>query len=625
MLAEMYAGRRRVLLTGPTNTAVDVALEAVLRQIGEYELGSIVRVGQPALATLRQLQTPVLANELVDLRSAPLQKSQDDASEDLDSLRARHKELSRADGDAPEIRSIEVRIAEHQAFQRELDRIRADARRAVAINARLVAATAHQTLLSTLKGQTFDVVVIDEASMLPASLAALAAGAGRGHTIVAGDFRQLPPVVVSDEPNARRWLGRSAFEAAGIDRRVLRGDPPTNLVALKLQHRMPPRLADAISAGFYRENPLESAPSVFERRGEAGVSSWGPIVRIDTSSLRPRVAKRGGTGSRYNLMHAILIAAVLNNRELVGSAPALISPFAPQARLLEALVPEGGAEGEASTVHRFQGGERDVVVVDAVDSAAGALKLHPWFAEGNDGTTGARLVNVAASRARERLILVADFDRVHRSRGKDDALARSYRAAQREADALHPGEVVSPEVLFRQPDLASLRSDLESAQHRIEIWSQRVDKEAMVDLIRPLLGAASRGVQVTFWFEPDGQTDVPVALTPLQRSEVMLRPCRPIRESSAVVDDTVWAASGPLLSAAAGHSMRPENSPLAEAVRRITRRRELGGSAATGDAAGTCGRCGRLLVRLEARHVMAGCLSCDRPRLGGREKSKGRV
>ncbi len=611
LLAELYAARRRVWLTAPTNMAVDIALVAALREIGEFEPGSIARLGQPALGELRRRETPVLVNELVDLRSTALQQPQADASQDLEQLRARLGSLSRADGDGPEMREIELRIAERQAYVRELEHIRADARRALVANARFVAATAQQALLSALKGQSFDVVVIDEASMLPASLAALAAGAGRGQTIVAGDFRQLPPVVVSPEPKARRWLGRSPFEAAGIDRKVLKGEAPTNLVALKLQHRMPPLLSDAVTAGFYRENPLETAPSVLERHSFAGSSSPRSIVCLDTSALRTRVARRGGVHSRYNLMHALLVAALLDDRELSGSDPALISPFAPQARLLESLVSEDGERGEASTVHRFQGGERDVVVVDAVEAAGGALELHQWFAEGDDGTDGARLVNVAASRARERLIFVADFARVDRSRRRDDALSRFYGALQSEADFLRPSDLVESTGLSDQLDLDQLESDIEAAKDRIEVWSASVSVEAMHALARPLVRAARRGVDVMLWFEPDGQADVPVALQPLRGSDVILRPCLPVRESCAVLDETVWATSGPMLSNIAGHTLRRTHKSLADAVRRMTKRRELGGSTASGHPAGTCARCGRLLVRLEGWRTRASCRSCD--------------
>ena len=92
---------------------------------------------------------------------------------------------------------------------------------------------------------------------------------------------------------------------------------------------------------------------------------------------------------------------------LPGPEPALITPFAPHARLLEALVGEKDeGRGVASTVHRFQGAESDVVIFDAVDATRGRMPLHPWFAD-PVGSTGARLVNVAMSRARERLIIIS--------------------------------------------------------------------------------------------------------------------------------------------------------------------------------------------------------------------------
>jgi len=611
LLSELYAAGRRVWLTAPTNMAVDIALHAALEVIESYELGSIARVGQPALGELRDRETPVLVSELVDLRSAPLEEPQARTSEGLKGLRDRLDTLSRADGDGPEMRSLELRIAEHLAYLKELEHIRADARQAVVNSARLVAATAQQALLAAMRGQRFDVVVIDEASMLPASLAAIAAGAGRGHTIVAGDFRQLPPVVVSDQPMPRRWLGRSAFEAAGIDRKVLRGEAPDNLVSLRTQHRMAPALSDAITAGFYRENPLETAPSVLQRTVSSRSAKLGPIVCVDTSALHTRIVRRGGVQSRYNLMHALLIADLLDVEELVGPAPALISPFAPQARLLEALVGETGRSGEGSTVHRFQGGERDVVVFDTAEAAGGGLKLHPWFAEGDDGTSGARLVNVAASRARERLVLVADFGRVHRGRHRDDALSRFFTAAQADADFVAPGDVLPTDSLMRQPDLKVLGSDVEAANERVEVWSKSIDFDAVASLIDPLLAAVERGVEVSLWFEPDGRSDLPRALEPLRNSGVLLRPCSPVRESSAVIDDVVWAAAGPLLSGVGGDAFRRKHKPLADTVVRMTRRRELGGSASSGESAGRCGSCGGFLVRLEGFQTRATCLRCE--------------
>lgn len=76
----------------------------------------------------------------------------------------------------------------------------------------------------------------------------------------------------------------------------------------------------------------------------------------------------------------------------------MITPFSAQARLLESLLVEAGVNGWASsTVHRFQGDERDIVIYDTVDTGNGVAKLHPWFTDDSAEKTGPRLLNVAAS------------------------------------------------------------------------------------------------------------------------------------------------------------------------------------------------------------------------------------
>jgi len=52
---------------------------------------------------------------------------------------------------------------------------------------------------------------VDEASMAPIpALWASATLAGRC-IVAVGDFKQLPPIVLSEDPIALRWLGRDVF------------------------------------------------------------------------------------------------------------------------------------------------------------------------------------------------------------------------------------------------------------------------------------------------------------------------------------------------------------------------------------------------------------------------------
>ena len=607
LVEELYERGDRIFLTAPTNTAVDIAMQGALGRIHSFESGSVVRVGQPVDQTLvGRPAGKVLVDEVAEERGEPIATRKMQVAEQIRRLRAA---ISRP-GPGHEDRSAdELELAELSAMSRALDSLMKEMRRQVCRDARLVAATAHQSVLSTLSGLPYDVVVVDEASMMSAALCMLASGAGSGHTVIAGDFRQLPPVVISDTSPATRWLRRSAFEAAGISARVTRNDPPGNLIALTEQYRMPEPLADALSDGFYPENRLTTAESVRQRGATTTFEPPAPIVFIDTTALRTRVARRGGSASRYNLLHALVAACLLEDVTAVGNQPALITPFAPQARLLESLVGEGSDGGIASTVHRFQGGETDVVIFDAVDAELGDLPIHPWFETGEEGTDGARLVNVAMSRARQRLVILADLKRVHRRRLGRDAMSRFFRTAARDADFLNPWNVLGTAAT---PGLDTKRmiADIDAASSVVELWSDQVSADTVQALRPALAGAAARGCSVTIWHQPLPNGDLPRALEPLAKS-MMLRPCLPVRESSGVIDDVVWGSSKGILGPEPGATIRFRSRALAEAVLRMTRRREYGPLAGTGRPAGNCA-CGRLIVRDETRQPAAAlCLNCD--------------
>ena len=611
LLDELQRRGRRTLLTAPTNTAVDIALQAVLGRTRVAALGSVVRVGQPTDTRLvNRAGGPVLVEEIAERRGEPVAADLVRVTERIRRLRAQLRDWEQSGrnrGGAYD--RLQVELAEQQAMAGALNRLLAEVRRQVCQDAHLVAATTHQLLMPTLSGMAFDVVVIDEASMLPASLAMIAAGAGHGHTVVAGDFRQLPPVVIADTTRANRWLRRSAFEASGVAGLVARRQPPPNLVALTEQHRMPQALAEAISDGFYPESRLHTASTVHRRPTSPGLREMAPIVCVDTSALRSWVARRSGQSSRYNLLHVLLSAAMVADRGLTGPEPALITPFAPQARLLEALVGEDEGRGIASTVHRFQGGERDVVIFDAVDAARGKMALHPWFGD-PVGSSGDRLVNVAMSRARERLIIVADMDRIHRRRPHKDSVGEFVKSALAECDFLNPLDVLA-DYNLSQPDLERMRDDIDRATSTIEIWSELIDENRVARLAPHLTAAAARGCTTTVWHHPTGDGDIPPGLAGLRRSDVLLRPCTPVRESLAVLDDVVWASSDALLGPIPGTVVRLDHSDLAVAVLRVTRRRDSAGIAGSGRPADRCA-CGRLQIRDEAiLPARPSCRACD--------------
>ena len=634
LVAKLYEQGRRVLLAAPTNAALDVAIKAVLKRAPELGRGELVRVGQPSDPTLiGRAEGRVLIDEIAAEWGAPLARHRVEVNERLrdcravlDELKRRHGRLTATD-EARRLR-LETEIAELQALDHELGRKLLEVRRHICRKATVVAATAHQVVLETLKGISFDVVVLDEASMTTAALAMLVAGAGQGHTVIAGDFRQLPPVVVAETSAAEEWLHRSPFEKAGVAAAVARGRPPARLAALTEQYRMRQRIGDIVSTAFYPESPLVTAPGV-ARRAVGSRARWATseLVVVDTSGMRARTARRQGTVSRYNLMHAQLIAALTADATADAHDLAMITPFAPQARLLESLLPEKRLEQwAASTVHRFQGGERDIVVYDTVDTGRGVTPLHVWFTEGGTGSEGARLLNVAASRARDHLLIVGALDGLHRPGAHRSPVWTFFAHLLDRADRLPwdkalgfstATERIEPEDLVER-----LKADLARAG-TVDMWLPGHLVGSFTDLIPALRSIPDGDAQsepVTIWVEPEPDGHLPGPALHARNEGINVRPCTPILESGAVIGDVVWSAAESLCGPNPGLVLRTEHRAFADAVRRAQRRRPgtgPGGAPGSGQRGDQCGRCQRMLIRYEwgrfgAPDLRYECAACDR-------------
>lgn len=318
--------------------------------------------------------------------------------------------------------------------------------------ATIVLTTISQTAISDplRSSPSFGTVVCDEASMANLSHIFPAASLGRHRLVIAGDPRQLGPVVIATSDVAKRHLKMSVFEARGNG--TLGKEHPQ--VQLTRQRRMVPGIGDLVSRTFY-EGKLESHESVSHPDRGHGLK-WLPADRHVLLVRHIGQVERTDSGSKRNESTARFIVDLL--KRLVLAAPAttepysigLIAPYRAQVGFFRRFVVE--LERELSsrqsavaalkqvrvgTVHAFQGGEADIIVCDLVDCRPDKPGMLYWNDEGN------RLVNVALSRARRLVLLVGD----------DQAFV-GHQAVQRLGSVLaeltRRGHVMTSEALLRR-------------------------------------------------------------------------------------------------------------------------------------------------------------------------------
>lgn len=302
-------------------------------------------------------------------------------------------------------------------------------------DARLVLATMTNVYMSSLMSdERFDAVIAEEAGMAVLPTLFYCASLARSRVIMVGDPQQLPPIVQSSDPFVQQAMGRNIFHVT-----VPEPHRSDLVVMLDTQYRMHPHIGDLVGDVFY-EGRLRhgAATGELNRIAACAPCPGAAIVVADTAGTSTcRTPDR--SYSRFNETHAA-IAVKMARQAVDGGAGsvAIIAPYVEQVRQIGRLLaadPALSDRVECRTVHRFQGGERDVVIVDTVD--AEPLSPGRLLSDRLPTSSAANLINVSVSRARGKLVIVADAP-YFRRRDPAGIISRVLAAAQRLGTVVEP-------------------------------------------------------------------------------------------------------------------------------------------------------------------------------------------
>jgi superfamily I DNA and/or RNA helicase len=505
---EKIENLQRCISTSVTDYGVK---SAELRGLFEERLFVLVELG------LAQKDSNNLDDMLDAIKNAFNQAASMAKDVDVEQLRIEKKELN------SQIQTIETELNGIVEALKVVEDL-------VIKDASIVATTLTRTYLKdSIQNRRFDTVILDEASMAPIPALWIAASVAEKNAIVVGDWKQLPPIVLSTHALSKKWLGRDIFEVAGLTNNFQH----SYLIALKEQYRMHPDISSIPNELIYQmleDNACTTNLDELENWYRVGWEHDTPVLLVDTASVGAWVTSvpRGNSSSRLNFLSATICVDIVehilneNRKKLQDGKPPRVlveCPYRPHANLLDLLIKESGLQHEvmAGTAHSFQGSEAEVVIFDLVNDEP-QWRVAMFTPKYDDNIK--KLLNVALTRAKRRLIIVGDFEYITKSAKKAfvgatllpfllsrfpvvDSLdivksGLAARAAKAQAKVLG-GDIEATEkriIVTQEHFFRYLRADFSHAHFRIIVYSPFMTQSRIAQLEPQIRAAIERGVTV---------------------------------------------------------------------------------------------------------------------------------
>lgn len=366
-VVQLVKGDEKVLVSAPSNTAVDNIAKGLLQQgIKLLRVGNTSKTDAEVFA-----HTP--EGRMNDSKAQKEIKQLKIRAEEFRRMALKYKRsFGKAEREQRNLLFKEVR-----ATREEIKKLQVYNEEKLFEEAEVIAGTPIGLYDAPLDNYHFKTLVIDEAGQCIEPLAWCIFPLA-DKVVLAGDHWQLPPTVLSDEA-AKLGFNRSVLETA------IKNIPSVYL--LDTQYRMRQSIAGFSSHYFY-DGALQT-PSLL---ADTGVH----ITFIDTAGSGYN-EKHGPDGmSLQNEGELSIVNYLLAEEGFTIPSTAFISPYSGQVAAAKDVLPAGL---RISTIDSFQGQEKENIIVSLVRSndegIIGFLKDY-------------RRMNVAITRAKERLIVIGD-------------------------------------------------------------------------------------------------------------------------------------------------------------------------------------------------------------------------
>lgn len=242
----------------------------------------------------------------------------------------------------------------------------------------------------------YDYVIMDEASQVDIATGALAMSCAKNMVIV-GDTNQLPNVVDkhteirADAIFNQYNLSKGYRFTNSFLQSVLEVMPNVTQTMLREHYRCHPKIIEFCNQKFYRGNLI----IMTEDHGEKDVLKV--IKTVKGNHSRNHFSQR-----QIDIIKNEIIPNDITNKKETG----IIAPYNNQVQSLKEQI-----DGiEQATVHKFQGKEKDTIIISTVEDEITDFVDDPY------------LLNVAVSRAKKKLILVVTGNEQNKERNIMDLI-----------------------------------------------------------------------------------------------------------------------------------------------------------------------------------------------------------
>ena len=301
----------------------------------------------------------------------------------------------------------------------------------------------------------FDMVIIDEAGQCNVAISLVPIIRGKNMMLV-GDPQQLRPVVLLDDITNKKLRKKYNindeydYKENSIYKTYLACDAVSDEILLRCHYRSNKKIIDFNNKKYYNSK-LEILTKSEEKE---------PLLFVDVENSRSELKNTSPAEAAEILDYASL------NRD---KTMAVITPYVNQRKLIETGIKDRKLDNiVCGTVHAFQGDEKDVVLFSTALSDRTTDGTYNWLKNNKE------LINVAVSRAKEKLILLASKKELERLHGSDldDDLYELVNYVRTNGQSVVTKKQVSSRALGVQPfSTATENAFLDNLTHALgNIW-----------------------------------------------------------------------------------------------------------------------------------------------------------